>query len=122
MQGGAREAAPRHRDGSPASETDRAGASRQRLGSYSWQFSWGKRVFPYRSGCGWPVARRSTADRTGYPLCSTSHDVLRCAEGAEGETVTSATRAASANQIRLLAIALVDSTLKGTSTPQARPR
>jgi hypothetical protein len=48
--------------------------------------------------------------------------VLRCAKGAEGETVTSATRAASANQIRLLAIALVDSTLKGTSTPQARPR
>ena len=43
-------------------------------------------------------------------------------EGAEGETVTSATRAVSANQIRLLAIALVDSTLKGTSTPQARPR
>lgn len=42
--------------------------------------------------------------------------------GAEGETVTSTTRAASANQIRLLAIALVDSTLKGTSTPQVRPR
>ena len=79
-------------------------------------------MFPHPEWCGWPVERRSTADRTGYPLCSTSHDVLRCAKGAEGETVTSATRAASANQIRLLAIALVDSTLKGTSTPQVRPR
>ena len=104
------------------SETDRARASRQGLGSYAGQLDGGRRVFPHPEWCGWPVERRSTAARTGYPLCSTSHVVLRCAEGAEGETVTLTTRAASANQSCLLAIALVDSTLKGCSAPQALPR
>jgi len=43
-------------------------------------------------------------------------------QGAEGEAVAITTTAASTNRSCLLAIALVDSTLKGCSAPQTGPR
>ena len=121
-QGGAQEAAVRHRPAVPRPEMWERVVSRQWLGSYSGQFCWGRRLFPHLLGCGWPVERHSATARTGYSICSTSHGVLRCAMGAEGDTVTITTTAASENQSCLPAIALVDSTLKGCSAPQTGPR
>ena len=42
--------------------------------------------------------------------------------GAEGDAVTTTTTAAGENQSCLLAIAVMDSTLKGCSAPQTGPR
>ena len=96
--------------------------SRQRLGSYSGQLYGGRQLFLHPEWCGWPVERRSATVQTGYSICSTSHGVLRCALGAEGDAITPTTTTTGNNLSCLLAIALVDSTLKGCSAPQTGPR
>ena len=96
--------------------------SRQRLGSYSGQLYGGRQLFPHPEWCGWPVERHLAAAQTGYSIWSTSHGVLRRAMGAEGDAVAITTTTASENQSCLLAIALMDSTLKGCSAPQTGPR